>query len=125
MSASTRWARGRWNVLRVRRPRLAERVEAGLLAVRGGARLVAEVRSLRTRVAELERDHALLAAHVGALAQAPAGVERIAPDVEAVRLAAVAFYEHRIAALEAHAGGRHATGGQSTRTSGYGTGNDR
>jgi hypothetical protein len=101
-----RWARGRWNVLRARRPRLAGTAESALLGIRGTARLVDEVRALRTRIGELERDHALMAAHVAALTEATPGDAMPAPSVEAARLAAVAFYEHRIAALEARAAGR-------------------
>ncbi|MGN6744197.1 MAG: hypothetical protein ACTHJL_13010 [Amnibacterium sp.] len=118
-----RWARGRWNVLRARRPRTAGALETGVLGLRGSARLVDEVRLLRTRLAALERDHALLAAHVAALVEAAPGGAQPEPSVEAVRLSAVAFYEQRIAALEerlpsrGHA--RRAPGsGSARRTSG-------
>ncbi|HEY8317780.1 MAG TPA: hypothetical protein VIG76_03035 [Amnibacterium sp.] len=118
-----RWARGRWNVLRKRRPRITRAVEAGVLGIRGAAALADEVRALRNRVAELERDHALIAAHVAALTEAVPGEARPAPSVEAVRLAAVAFYEHRITALEARAGLRHARDAV-TRTTRRGTSRD-
>jgi hypothetical protein len=122
-----RWARGRWAVLRVRRPRFTGRVESGMLGLRGTAHLVDEVRSLRARVAELERDHALLAAHVAVLGEAAPGEVEPAPSVEAVRLSAIAFYEHRISALEARLStpiGRRHAGTASARwsvpgTSGY------
>ncbi|HEV7623536.1 MAG TPA: hypothetical protein VGO26_05325 [Amnibacterium sp.] len=131
MKAARRWARGRWNVLRARRPRVTGAAESGLLGIRGAGHLVDEVRAMRTRVAELERDHELLAAHVAALAEAAPGDGQPAPSVEAARLAAVAFYEQRIAALEARlaspASLRHArsTAARATAagTSGYGTEN--
>ncbi len=134
--SATRWARGRWNVLRARRPRLTGGVETGLLGLRGRAHLADEVRTLRTRVAELERDAALLAAHVAALTDdRPTGMGAAEPgqSVEAVRLAAVAFYEQRIAALEARlphpAGRRHArdrmVGTSRDGTSGYESENER
>lgn len=101
-----RWVRGRWSVLRARSPRGTGAVESGLLGLRGAAHLVDEVRLLRTRVGELERDHRLLAAHVAALTEAaPVSPEAPpAPPMEAVRLSAVAFYEQRISALEARIG---------------------
>ena len=113
MARATGWVRGRWNVLRARRPRVAGAVESGVLGLRGTAYLLDEVRALRTRVAELERDTALLSAHVAALGSAaPVTDAQPAPSLEAARLSAVAFYEHRIAALEAGATGprgrRHA-----------------
>ena len=128
MAGVAGWVRGRWNVLRSSRPGVAGAVESGALGLRGTAHLVGEVRALRNRVAELERDTALLSAHVAALGEAgPAADVQPAPSVEAVRLSAVAFYEHRIAALEARAAGprgrRHArrAAGRATdpRTSGF------
>ena len=65
------------------------------------------MRALRGRVAELERDHLLLAAHVATLTEQVGAGARIAPvdtDAEAARqrarLSAVAFYEERIGRLE-------------------------
>jgi hypothetical protein len=100
-----------WRVHRRRHPRAAARVEAAALAVRGG--LPEEVRALRARVADLERDHLLLAAHVATLTEQLDAATRIGPvdrDAEAARqrarLAAIAFYEERISRLEARLGGR-------------------
>ena len=100
-----------WRVQRQRHPRAAARIETAALAVRGG--LADEVRTLRDRVAELERDHLLLAAHVATLTEqvGSAGHGRPA-DAEAeaarqrARLAAIAFYEERIGRLEEQVGGR-------------------
>lgn len=95
-----------WQVQRHRRPAAAARVEEAALALRGRDALVAEVRALRSRVAELERDHLLLAAHVAVLTERLGSGEPAGPaaDGEAARsrarLAAVAFYEERIGALE-------------------------
>lgn len=96
-----------WQVQRRRRPRTAARVEDAALTLRTRGDLTGEVRALRLRVAELQRDHLLLAAHVATLterlAQEPGGA---APDDEAesarqrARVAAVAFYEERIGRLE-------------------------
>jgi hypothetical protein len=94
-----------WRVHRRRHPRAAARVETAALAVRGG--LADEVRVLRDRVAELERDHLLLAAHVATVTEQIGAGARVSPagtDAEAARqrarLAAVAFYEERIGRLE-------------------------
>lgn len=127
-AAPTRWVRGRWHVLRARRPRVAGAVESGVLGLRGTVHLVDEVRRLRTRVAELERDAALLAQHVAALAEATPGGTQPDPSVEAVRLSAVAFYEQRISDLEeAVAHRRHARrrwgSASASGTSGDGTEN--
>lgn len=95
-----------WQLLRLRRPAAAERLEDLALAARGRAALTGEVRALRRRLAELERDHLLLAAHVATLtaagaAPASAGVPDGAEDARRrTRLAAVAAYEQRIGALE-------------------------
>jgi hypothetical protein len=98
-------------VQRQRHPRAAARIETGMLAVRGG--LADEVRVLQGRVAELERDHLLLAAHVATLTeQAGSGMrlQRDDQEVEAARqrarLAAIAFYEERIGRLEEQVGRR-------------------
>lgn len=130
-----RWVRGHWSVLRVRRPRVAATVETGLLGLRGAAHLVDEIRALRTRIGELERDHTLLAAHVAAITAAAPGPEASGPQqsLEAVRLSAVAFYEQRITALEASIGDpsaqRHARAARGrasdTGTVGYQTENGR
>jgi hypothetical protein len=100
-----------WRVQRLRHPRAAARVETAALAVRGA--LAGEVRVLRDRVAELERDHLLLAAHVATLTEQVGRGARIPPidsDAEAARqrarLAAVAFYEERIGRLEGLVGTR-------------------
>lgn len=84
-------------------------MEAGALALRGG--LAEEVRALRARVAELQRDHLLLAAHVSMLTErlsegsaAPSGDDEAAR--QRARLAAVAFYEERIGRLEEQAASR-------------------
>ena len=94
-----------WRVQRQRHPRAAARLETAALAVRGG--FADEVRVLRDRVAELERDHLLLAAHVATLTGQIGAGARVSPvdtDAEAARqrarLAAVAFYEERIGRLE-------------------------
>ncbi|GAA2751627.1 hypothetical protein [Amnibacterium kyonggiense] len=117
-----------WRVQRQRHPRAAARLETAALAAKGG--LADEVRVLRNRVAELERDHLLLAAHVATLTEQVGGGARVAladGDAEAARqrarLAAVAFYEERIGRLEAHLGRRgHARSGtidaSGRRTSG-------
>jgi 3-phenylpropionate/cinnamic acid dioxygenase small subunit len=115
-------------VQRQRHPRAAARIETAALAARGD--LADEVRRLRDRVAELERDHLLLAAHVATLTEQVGAGARVTPvdaDAEAARqrarLAAVAFYEERIGRLEDRLGRRgHArTGADRTsdrRTSG-------
>lgn len=117
-----------WRVQRQRHPRAAARVETAALAVRGG--LADEVRALRDRVAALERDHLLLAAHVATLTEQVGAGARVTPvdtDAEAsrqrARLAAVAFYEERIGRLEDRLGRRgHARVGadraSNRRTSG-------
>jgi hypothetical protein len=94
-----------WRVQRQRHPRVAARIETAALQVRGD--LAGEVLGLRTRVAELERDHLLLAAHVATLTeQLGATAPRASIDPEAdgarqrARLAAIAFYEERIGRLE-------------------------
>lgn len=100
-----------WRVQRQRHPRAAARLEATALAVRGG--LPEEVRALRARVADLQRDHLLLAAHVATLTEQLDAATRVGPvdiDAEAARqrarLAAVAFYEERIGRLEEQLGRR-------------------
>ena len=108
-----------WRVQRQRHPQATARIESLALAARGG--LADEVRMLRNRVAELERDHLLLAAHVATLTEQIGGgapVEPVDADAEPARqrarLAAIAFYEERIGRLEDHV----ATHGRarSTRT---------
>jgi hypothetical protein len=100
-----------WRVQRQRHPHASARIETAALAVRGG--LAGEVRALRGRVAELERDHLLLAAHVATLTeQLSSGVRPAQSDQDAeaarqrARLAAIAFYEERIGRLEDRVGGR-------------------
>lgn len=99
-----------WRVHRRRHPEAAARLEAAVLAARGS--LPEEVAALRSRVAELQRDHLLLAAHVATLTeQVSTGARPVASgsDPEALqraRLAAVAFYEERIGRLEEQAAGR-------------------
>ena len=116
-----------WRVQRQRHPEVAARLETAALTARGN--LADEVRVLRNRVAELERDHLLLAAHVATLTEQVGSGAHVAPvaDEEAARqrarLAAVAFYEERIGRLEAHVGRRgHArsrpTSASDRRTSG-------
>lgn len=106
-----RGIRSRWSVLRARFPRGAARAEAAALGLRGYARLVGDVQDLRRRMHELERDHALLAAHVATLTER-SGAGRDEADSGALaraRLSAIAAYEHRIAVLESSLGeGRHA-----------------
>jgi hypothetical protein len=112
-----------WRVQRQRHPHAAARVETAALAVRGG--LADEVRVLRNRLAELERDHLLLAAHVATLTEQVGAGARVVPvDTDAegarqrARLAAIAFYEERIGRLEDAVGRRgHARTG-TTRASG-------
>ncbi len=100
-----------WRVQRRRRPAVTAAVERGALAARLDA--AREIASLRTRVAELERDHLLLAAHVARLTEQRAAAGGSRPDAEQAaataraRLAAMAFYEERIGRLEA-ATARHA-----------------
>jgi hypothetical protein len=96
-----------WRVQQQRHPQAAARIETLALAVRGG--LADEVRLLRDRVAALERDHLLLAAHVATLTETSGSAPRLAAgDDEAeaarqrARLAAIAFYEERIGRLEDH-----------------------
>jgi hypothetical protein len=106
-----------WRVQRQRHPLAAARLETAALTARGG--LADEVRVLRNRVAELERDHLLLAAHVATLTEqvgSPARPTPVDDDAEAARqrarLAAVAFYEERIGRLEDLVGRRgHARSG--------------
>ncbi len=112
-----------WRVQRQRHPRAAARVETAALAVRGG--LPDEVRVLRNRIAELERDHLLLAAHVATLTEQIGAGARVTPvdtDAEAARqrarLAAVAFYEERIGRLEDRLGGRGHARSATVRPSG-------
>jgi len=98
-----------WRVQRRRHPQAAARIETAALAVRGG--LADEVRVLRDRVAVLERDHLLLAAHVATLTeQLGSGARTSTVDEEAARqrarLAAIAFYEERIGRLEHQVGRR-------------------
>ena len=111
-----------WRVQRQRHPRAAARVETVALVVRGD--LAGEVHALRGRVADLERDHLLLAAHVATLTGQVGAGARIAPvdtDAEAARqrarLAAVAFYEERIGRLEERIGRRGHARTASERTS--------
>jgi hypothetical protein len=111
-----------WRVQRQRHPRAAERIETAAIAVRGG--LPGEVRALRNRVAELERDHLLLAAHVATLTeQVGSGAHAAPTDLEAeaarqrARLAAIAFYEERIGRLEEQVGRRgHARSARTRAT---------
>jgi hypothetical protein len=98
-----------WRVQRQRHPRAAARVEATALLAR--VDLATEVHALRTRLAELERDHRLLAAHVATLTEQLDAATRLGPpdaDAEAARqrarLAAIAFYEERIGRLEQQVG---------------------
>ncbi|GAA4750403.1 hypothetical protein GCM10025783_23660 [Amnibacterium soli] len=113
-----------WRVQRQRHPRAAARIETAALAARGG--LADEVRTLRSRVAELERDHLLLAAHVATLTEQVGSGTRAEPvdtDAEAARqrarLAAVAFYEERIGRLEQQVGRRgHARSARSEASGG-------
>lgn len=116
-----------WQVQRRRHPSAAARVETAALALRGG--LTDEVRALRARVAELERDHRLLAAHVAMLTERLGTATGVPVDADAEaarqrsRLAAVAFYEERITRLEERLGRRgHARRGAAPvsvgRTSG-------
>lgn len=116
-----------WRVQRQRHPHAAARVETVAVAVRGG--LADEVRTLRNRVAELERDHLLLAAHVATLTEQLGTGTRPSPtdeDAEAARqrarLAAIAFYEERIGRLEQRVGRGRARSGatpaSAARTSG-------
>lgn len=103
-----------WQVQRRRRPRAAARVEEAALAVRTRGSLLGEVHLLRARLAELERDHRLLAAHVATLTERLAVGALSAPDEDAeaarqrARVAAVAFYEERIGRLEERAARGHA-----------------
>lgn len=112
-----------WRVQRQRHPHAAARLETVALAARGG--LADEVRTLRDRVAALERDHLLLAAHVATLTEQIGAGARSAPidaDAEAARqrarLAAVAFYEERIGRLEDRLGGRGHARNRPRRASG-------
>lgn len=97
-----------WQLLRARRPGAAARLEDAALAAGGRDALVSEVRSLRGRLAELERDHLLLAAHVATLTEQRAGgaAEDDGGARERARLAAIAGYEQRIGDLEHRLGGR-------------------
>ena len=119
-----------WRVQRQRHPRAAARIETAALAARGG--LADEVRTLRGRVAELERDHLLLAAHVATLTeQLGSGVrsEPVDTDAEAARqrarLAAIAFYEERIGRLEQQVGRRGHARSARTAASGGRTSGER
>ena len=100
-----------WRVQRQRHPRAAARIETTVLSLRGG--LADEVRVLQGRVAALERDHLLLAAHVATLTEQVDSATRLTPvDTDAegarqrARLAAIAFYEERIGRLEDQIGRR-------------------
>jgi hypothetical protein len=66
-----------WRVQRQRHPRAAARVEATALLAR--VDLATEVHALRTRLAELERDHRLLAAHVATLTEQLDAATRLGP----------------------------------------------
>lgn len=106
--------RARWNVLRVTHPAAAQRAEDAALAARGRSGLVSEVRALRGRLMELERDHLLLAAHVAMLTEhadsgAPGADGAAAAEAarQRARLAAIAFYEERIGRLEQRRSGRN------------------
>lgn len=122
-----------WRVQRRRHPRATARLEAGALALRGG--LAEEVRALRARVADLQRDHLLLAAHVSTLTERLGeGSTPTSPDDEAARqrarLAAIAFYEERIGRLEQQATGRgharpHEPSASDSRISGEQSGESR
>ena len=119
-----------WQVQRRRHPRAAARLEATALVVRGA--IPQEVRALRTRVAELERDHLLLAAHVATLTEQLDAATRVGPvdtDAEAARqrsrLAAIAFYEERIGRLEEQVGRRGRARTAVDRVSGRRTSGER
>ncbi len=112
-----------WRVQRRRHPQAAGRLETTLLVARGG--LADQVRVLQNRVAELERDHLLLAAHVATLTEQASSGVRLEPfdgDAEAARqrarLAAIAFYEERIGRLESRLGHRGHARSASARASG-------
>ena len=113
-----------WRVQRRRHPGTAARIETAALVARGG--LADEVRTLRGRVAELERDHLLLAAHVATLTEqvgSGARAEPVDTDAEAARqrarLAAIAFYEERIGRLEQRVGRRgHARSARASASDG-------
>lgn len=112
-----------WRVQRRRHPQAAGRIETTLLVARGG--LADQVRVLQNRVAELERDHLLLAAHVATLTEQAGSGARLEPsdgDAEAARqrarLAAIAFYEERIGRLESRLGQRGHARSALARSSG-------
>ncbi len=114
-----------WQLLRVRRPRTAERLEDLGADVRGPGSAAREVRVLRTRLAELQRDHLLLAAHVATLTERLAAASPAAapddaePARQRARLAAIAAYEQRIGALEEAVARRRDEGrGSNGRTRG-------
>ena len=116
-----------WQLLRSRRPRAAGQVEDLALGARGQDGLTREVRVLRARVTELQRDHLLLAAHVATLTErlgAPvhaAAADDAEPARQRARLAAIAAYEQRIGALEEAVTGRRGRG----RASGGRTSDER
>ncbi len=98
-------ARAAWGAMRARAPRAidgAAVAREGLRSPRSRARQIVD---LRRRLHALERDHALLAAHVRAITERlEGGADLDVPDrLAAARLDAVASYEHRISALEAKA----------------------
>jgi hypothetical protein len=112
-----------WRVQQQRYPQATARIETVALAARGG--LADEVRVLRDRLAVLERDHLLLAAHVATLTEHYGTATPLAPgadDAEAARqrarLAAIAFYEERIGRLEDHVTRRGHARSSSVRSSG-------
>lgn len=96
-------ARAAWGAMRARAPRAAENAAVLKAAARPRASLARELVDLRGRMHAMERDHALLAAHVQVLTERLAGgVDLDREDrLAAARLDAVASFEHRIAALEA------------------------
>jgi hypothetical protein len=98
----------RWRTARRRHPGAAAGVETAAAGLRGYARLVGEVQSLKGRVAELERDHRLLAAHVATLTEREGAgpVDDGEPARQRARLAAIAWYEQRLERLERAADGR-------------------
>ena len=96
-----------FGVLRARRPGVAGWFDR--LRVRSATGAAEEIARLHAQVLELQRDQRLLAAHVAALTGRlqeprvePPEVSEEAREraVQAARLSAIAFYEHRIARLE-------------------------